>query len=340
MKKETHSQDLFNWSDFPRLAKLLTGGFVAALIPSRFDEAAASSLLRFHPATQPERTMELASLMADVLAHRRSGDWHALAKEHASMTVEDYWGRFRGMGPRGWHPAIEFSGEIHVRNALMAGRGAIFWCMRFSSDIVLKQGFHQLGLPLVHLSGVQHGAGGSRTKLATAIISPLFKRAENPYLSERVVIPLGGSLAYLRRLREQLRGNACVSIFGDPTGRQAVEVPFLTGHRKFATGAPSIAWTENCALFSAYVIRTGKFKYRVVVDEPIQVDRSLPRKEFLKKAVEEFARRMERLVECYPADWQDWVEWKQSQDLSTMIQESSSGTSEDASNEEPTDRIS
>ena len=65
MSKETHDQALFDWSDVPRLAKLLTGGLVAALIPLRFDEAAASSLLRFHPATQPERTAELASLMAE-----------------------------------------------------------------------------------------------------------------------------------------------------------------------------------------------------------------------------------------------------------------------------------
>jgi hypothetical protein len=67
-------------------------------------------------------------------------------------------------------------------------------------------------------------------------------------------------------------------------------------------------------LLTAYTIRTGRFQYRVVVDEPIPIDRSIPRKEFLRRAVGEFAGRMERLVERYPADWQEWAEWKRSQD--------------------------
>jgi len=218
------------------------------------------------------------------------------------------------MGPRRWQPAIEFSGEPQIRSALKAGRGAVFWCMRFGSDTVVKQGFHQIGLPLVHLSLAEHGAWGSRTTLATAVISPFFSRAEKPYLAGRVVIPVGGSLSYLQALRDHLRQNACISVFGNRTGRQRVEVPFLTGHRKFATGAPSLAWAENSTLFSAYAIRAGPFRYRVVVDEPIPINRTLTRKEFLKKAVAEFARRMERLVEHHPADWLEWADWERSRD--------------------------
>jgi DNA-directed RNA polymerase subunit L len=55
------------------------------------------------------------------------------------------------------------------------------------------------------------------------------------------------------------------------------------------------------------------FQYRVVIEEQIPVDRTLNRKEFLKRAVEEFAQRMEELVERYPADWQEWADWKRSQ---------------------------
>ncbi len=324
MEAERQYEGLLRWPDILRLGKLLTGGLVAALTPYRFDQAAADTLLRLHPATRSGSTAELSALMAKTLAHRRSGDWQALADEHARMTIEESWGRFRGMGPGRWRPTIEFSGEPHVRNALKAGRGAVFWCMRFSSGTVLKQGFHQIGLPLVHLSLAEHGAWGSRTTLGTSVISPLFSRAENPHLADRVIIPLGGSLGYLQTLRDHLRRNACVSIFAglsqtnerlrSRTGRQLVEVPFLTGNCGFATGAPSLAWVENSALLPAYTIRTGRFQYRVVVDEPIPIDRSIPRKEFLRRAVGEFAGRMERLVERYPADWQDWDEWKRSQD--------------------------
>jgi hypothetical protein len=315
MQVTRRKEGLFRWSDVTRLAKLLTGGLVAALIPNRYDESAAEILLHFYPASRPVKIAKLATAMANALSARRNGDWQALAEEHVRMAVEDSWGRFRGIGrPGRWCPTIEFSGEPHVRDALEPGRGAVIWCMRFSSDTVLKQAFHKVGLPLVHLSLAEHGAWGSRTKLGTSVISPLFTRAEKPYLADRVIIPLSSSLRYLQTLREYLRRNACVSVFGDRTGMQRLEVPFLTGRRKFATGAPSLAWVETCALLSAYVIRTGGFQYRVVIEEPIPVDRSLSRKKFLKRAVGEFARRMEQLVERYPADWQEWADWKRSQD--------------------------
>jgi hypothetical protein len=299
--------------DVSRLGKLLSGSIAATLLPHRFDEAAVTRLLRLHPSTQPEKVTELAVLMERALASRRSGDWTAIAAQHARVSAENFWGRYRGIGLRGWHPKIEFVGEQRVREALKTGRGAIFWGMRFSSDVVLKQGFYQAGLPLTHLSDAAHGAQESLTTMATSVVSPLFRRAEDRYLAGRILIPDGGGLGYLQTLRDHLRANACVSIFGDSTGRQVVEVPFLHGVGKFATGAPSLAWAEDCALFAPYVIRTGPFEYRVIVDEPIPVDRSLPRKVFVKNAVAEFAHRMELAVEQHPSEWQDWVAWDRSQ---------------------------
>ncbi len=299
-----NSERLFRRRDLPRLAKMLAGGVAATLLPRRFDDAAADRLLRSAPINQ------LAAAMQAALSPRRGGDWRVLAAEQARMMAEYQWGRLRGMGPRDWQPSVEFAGEERVREALRAGRGAVMWCMRFSSDIALKQGFERVGLPLVHLSAAAHGALGSRSMLATRVISPLFRRAENRYLAGRVIIPLGDSLGYLKSLREHLQNNACVSIFGDASGRQAQEVPFLGGYCRFATGAPSIAWAEQCALFPVHVNRIAPWSYRVVVGEPISADRALPRKEFVKQAVPEFAARLEQLVERYPADWQDWSLWR------------------------------
>lgn len=316
MEVARQKEGLFRWADFPRLAKLLAGGSLAALAPNRYDIAAVETLLRLHPFARESTVTELADIMKKTLPAGTNGDrdWRALAETHLRMTAEDWWGRFRGIGGRNWQPIVELTGEPLVREALQSGRGAVIWCMRFSSDIALKRGFHRAGWPLVHLSLAEHGAWGSRTRLGTAVISPLYSRAENPYLAARVIIPPNNSLRYLQTLREHLRRNACVSIFGDRTGRQREEVPFLTGTRKFATGAPSLAWAENCALLSAYVIRTGSFQYRVVVQEQIPVYQSMPRKEFVKQAVTEFAKRMERVVGSYPADWQEWADWSRSQD--------------------------
>ena len=159
---------------------------------------------------------------------------------------------------------------------------------------------------MTHLSREQHGSP-SLTRLGVRVVAPLYCRAENPYLAERVRIPLDGSLSYLNRLRGRLRENACVSIFGEHEGRQGAEVEVLGARWRFALGAPSLAWLEGAELLTVYPLRIAPFHYRVVIDEPIAADRSAPRKAFAQQALAEFAERLERLIVAYPAQWQGWL---------------------------------
>jgi len=142
----------------------------------------------------------------------------------------------------------------------------------------------------------------------------MYCRSENPYLSERVIIPLDGSLAYPKRLRAKVRANACISIFGEHTGRANVEAEVLGVSQKFAVGAPSIAWSEGAALLLAYPLRTGPFQYKLIIDPEIPVDLRIERKRFAAQAVSHFAARLEQLIIKYPADWQGWS----CQDFSVM----------------------
>jgi lauroyl/myristoyl acyltransferase len=244
--------------------------------------------------------------MARVLPAGACGDPRQLAEEYVAMRLEDMWGRVRGVRRYGWRPAIEIEGLEHVHKALERGRGAILWSMRFSSSTVIKQAFFRAGLPLTHLSRDQHGSP-SLTRLGIRVVGPLYCRAENFYLAERVQIPLDGSLGYLNRLRKRLRANACVSIFAEHEGRQSAEVEVLGARFRFALGAPSLAWLEDAELLTVYALRTAPFQYRVVIDEPIAVDGSLPRKVFAAQALAEFAKRLERLIIAYPGQWQGWL---------------------------------
>ncbi len=304
------NQALVSSGDIVRLARLLTGGLLARLTPRNLDQVAADALLRLGAGNWRGSTAELAALMAQSLGPNKKADWQRLAEENVQMASELAWATLRGVSSERWYPNIEFVGESKVRTALKAGRGAVFWCMHFSSAEAVKQGFHQIGLPLVHLGSALHGTAGSSTRFATSVISPLVCRGENRWLADRLVIPSSGSVSHLRKLRGYLQENHCVSIISDTIGRQQVELPFLIGRRKFSTGAPSLAWSENSALFSVHVIRTGPFQYRVIVGESIPVDRSLTRKEFVSAAVLEFGRRMEDLVERHPSDWQEWQIFK------------------------------
>jgi lauroyl/myristoyl acyltransferase len=243
--------------------------------------------------------------MAGGLPEWSEGRVGELAHGHIRTRMEDIWGSMRSMGLSASPPETELEGCDLVREALRRGHGAILWCMLLSSGLAIKKAFHDVGLPLVHLSREEHGAF-TDTRLGVKVVAPFFCRSENVYLAERVQIPLSGSLAYLHTLRRRLRENACVSIVGEHKGRQNGTVEVMGKRWSFALGAPSLAWTEGAALFTVYALRIGSFRYRVVVEPEIPVDQSLPRKVFALRAVEEFARRLEKAIERQPCNWQGW----------------------------------
>jgi lauroyl/myristoyl acyltransferase len=178
--------------------------------------------------------------------------------------------------------------------------------MRFSSATILKQGFYRQGLPVVHLSRVDHGSS-TLTTLGLRIAAPLYCRAENCYLKERVRIPNDESLNYVQTLRDRLRTGNLISIFGEHEGRQNDKAQLLGTTIKLALGAPSLAWLEEAALFTIAPIRVGPFRYRIVIDEAIPVDQAMPRRKFAEQAAQEYARRLEARILQHPADWQGWL---------------------------------
>lgn len=297
------------WLCLADLKKLgvLTGGAVAgAVTPQSWDPAVANTLVRLYELLGSRNVDRVATKMAAVLPPSTTLQPRKLALDYFRMRLEDTWGRLRGMRAFGWQPEIEIEGIERVQEARARGRGVILWGMRFSSATAIKQAFYRAGLPLVHVSAEDHGAP-SKTKLGVRVVAPMFCRAENPYLAARVQIPLDGSLAYLRRLSRDLRDNACISIFGEHQGIQNIEVSVLGARWQFALGAPSLAWRENSGLLTVYALRLGPYHYRIVLDEEIPVIRDISRKQFAALALEEYARRLERLIVAYPSDWQGWL---------------------------------
>lgn len=292
-------------SDVARLAVLVAGGAAAMVAPGRWDPAISNILFRLLVRTAPHKIDRVAEHMSAALPASMLQDPRAAAEEHYRMRLEDGWGRVRGMRRHGWQPRIEMEGLERVREGLSRNRGVVLWSMRFSSATAIKQGFHRGGVPLVHLSSRNHGAP-CISELGVRVVAPMYCRAENHYLAERVQIPNDGSLAYLIRLREHLRSNAVVSVFGEHHGRQNQEVSVLGKHRQFARGAPSLAWLEGSALFTVCAVRMGPFHYKVIVGDEIEVNTGMPRREFADEAVTEYARRLEGLIKDHPADWHGW----------------------------------
>jgi lauroyl/myristoyl acyltransferase len=305
MTNDARHAGWFCWPDIRRSAVLAGGAAAAVFVPQGWDPLVVEFLWRLYFFGFQKTLSRISSKMAGVLPENPENSFPALAEEFVRMRLEDMWGRVRGVRRFGWRPVIETEGLERVRQALDQGRGVILWSMRFSSATVIKQAFYHAGLPLTHLSREEHGSP-SMTRLGVKIVGPLYCRAENPYLAERVRIPLDGSLGYLNRIRRRLRENGCVSIFGEHESRQSAAVEVLGARWRFALGAPSLAWLEGAELLTVYALRTGPSQYRVVIEEPIVVDRSAPRKVFAAQALSQFAQRLERLIVAHPGQWQGW----------------------------------
>ncbi|HUG81288.1 MAG TPA: hypothetical protein VML01_06480 [Bryobacterales bacterium] len=303
-----HKNRQRRWIGFQDLALLviMIGGYLFTIfVPRRWDlrwiEFAQKRLL----SARAHRIQNLATLIRSTLPDISEVESLRVAQEHYRLLLELWWGRFRSVGARGWRPEIEIEGREHLDAALSKGRGAVLWRTRFTENSIFLQGLWRHEAGAVHLSNEGHGSP-DRSRLGIRWSARLYRRAEDPYIEERVLIPMDGSLGYVRRLLEKLGGNNAVSIVGENKGRQNIGGVVFGQPVAYASGAPALAWRSGAELLTAYTIRLATFRYRVVIDPPLYIDRGLERKEFVKESVAEFCKRLERQVKSHPADWLGW----------------------------------
>lgn len=299
-------QRLVAWPDVRRAASLVVGAAVCGVTPQRADPLMAAWVDRAAQRLSPATVPRIAEKMRRALPADQELDAEAAALAFRRMFVEDALARTRGLWRHGWRPELRIQGLERLDRALERGRGAILWGLRFASSTAIKQAFHRIGRPLIHLSRRQHGSP-TTSRFGLGVTAPLYCRAENPYLAERIVIPLNRSPRYLQILRARLRDNQTISIFAEHEGQQNIVAPVLTAEFPFAMGAPSLAWSEDAALLTVSAHREGPFRYRIEIGDEIPVRRSLTRKAFAAEAVAELATRLERLIVRDPSDWQGWM---------------------------------
>lgn len=294
--------------DFLRAIGLGLGYVPSAFIPAPLAPWIIDHLTSVALRLRPGKVERLASRMSMTLGARGAGrDFTESCPAQYQMLLEEAWARARSLHRRGWQPHTSVEGLERLRAAQAAGAGTILWRMSFGSTLVAIIGLWKAGVPLVHLSNERHGAV-SGAWIARHALCPLYRRTENWFLRERVVIPWNGSTgAVMKTLLQRLSSdNAVVSIIGDQFGTQNITTPFFDAQARFAIGSPSLAWKTGAALLPVYSVREGTGRYRIVIGEPIGVDRQLDRKEYVKQAVEEFSARMQETIVRHPGSWSDW----------------------------------
>jgi len=226
-----------------------------------------------------------------------------LAEEWYQRTTELSWGRLRGLHRSGWPVQIDLEGVHHLDRALSRGRGAVLWFSSFCDPVLLMRALAERGTPLCHLSAYTHGAPG-HSRFGVRFVAPVHRSVEKRYLAERIVMRNSSSPGYVKRVRQSLGSNRAVSVRGDLALDATHEADCLGRHCAFSAGAPRIAHSAQAPLLTSAIARLGPAHYRVTIDEELRLPEG--RREFVREAVAEYARRLDcRLMEN-PADWEGW----------------------------------
>ena len=294
--------------DFRRLAVLSGGYLLTGVLPRRLDPWAVGRLLRSSFVIRGVWVRRIVESMQQMLGEAlRGADFESMARSYCEMVRETLWIRFRAFHTTRVPVETSVEGLHLIRNALGAGNGAILWGMSFCETLPVKIALHRACVPLIQLSSAFHGVP-SETQLGLEVVGPFYSAPENPFLLERVNIPADGSLGFLRLLQDRLTENGCVYIRGDLRSRRSnIMAPVFGQDMGFALGAPGLSWSLRSPLLPIHVVRDGPFRYRAVVHPPIEADRSLDKKQFVRESVGQFAEMLERCASESPSDWEIWA---------------------------------
>jgi predicted LPLAT superfamily acyltransferase len=200
-------------------------------------------------------------------------------------------------------PSLRLVGASRLQEALDQGSGAVLWCEQaFSASLLLKAALASSGFQVHHLSRPFHNL--SSTRFGLRFLNPIVRKAEDPYLAERIMIQQGDEMGASRRVMARLKEGKIVSITISSAGAQTVDSPMLDGVLRVATGAPHFALRSGAPLLPVFSYRDGQ-EYLVEVGEPIRLA-GRSREEAFQFAVDELARRLEAHVHNHPLDWVDW----------------------------------
>jgi len=218
---------------------------------------------------------------------------------------EQYLQYLREYRPGGWRPSIRLRARKNIEQALAGGQGGILWVGPFLySNLVVKKGLQQDGFTISHLSVYDHGP--SSTRFGLRFINPIKIKAENRYLEERITIPLGGKLGYIRRIKRRLRENGLISIPCRAFGEKIAEQPILGGRIQLATGAPSFALATRAALLPVFTIRNAPGDFEITIEPPLELPEAKSRHEAVEILLFRYVKLMESYVARYPTSFMRW----------------------------------
>ncbi len=298
----------FTSTDASVLAGLPFLALVSRLVPAGNWPAVARTLSPLAVGDlAPSPKAAAAAIRQTLGAHRPELTGHDVLKGMAAEGILTFLQVLRSYPGGRWTPRVRALNFERVDAGLARGRGVVLWVAHgFHGHLSAKIAFRKAGLQVTHLSHPSHGFSASR--FGIRYLNRLQTRVEDPFIAERVLLPVGGQNTALNVLARRLRANGVVSITGQRGTGRTVAAPFLAGEIRLAPGAPAMAQMTGAALLPVFAFRGEDNVIDVAVEPAIEIQADRPRDEAVGMAVRSYARMLEDYVLRYPKQWLGWVQ--------------------------------
>ena len=197
-----------------------------------------------------------------------------------------------------------FGGRENLDEALAAGRGVLLVTMHWYAGQTAKRYLASLGYPVLTVRKREINYGSSVSRFGKRLLVPVHERFAHAVVRDEVYVEdRRCSLEILRRLR----GGGIVELHLDvPDSARVIDLPFLGQRFGVPTGALRLARVAGCQVLPM-VAWGGARSLELQIDPPLELDRTLPMREFCEKHLPVLARILEAHVRERPdAAWQPW----------------------------------
>jgi lauroyl/myristoyl acyltransferase len=285
---------------------MLAQGLLAWTLPQAAWWPLSRLFAQLDVAMNPARTrQEVAQIEVAYVGTPIASEARSIAVESWANRYEDRFHYLRAWRPDGWEPDIEITGTEHVSEALERGRGIIFWGGTFSfNHLVAKMAYHRLGLQVTHFSRPTHGF--SETLFGVRYLNAICRGIEDRYLGERLMTEEKETPLSLRRMRERLMANGCVSFTVGNRGRRTAAARFLNARLVLATGPLAMAWNTGATLLPVFTLRTEPGRFEVSIGAPIELKKDANGEADYAAALQTYADMVTPFALRDPGQWRGW----------------------------------
>ncbi len=184
---------------------------------------------------------------------------------------------------------VELQGAENFDRALARGRGAVVVAGHFGSWELMGAAVAQMGYPVDFLVGEQHN-------LLVDEMMNGFRRGMGIG-----IIKMGAAAKGVIRA---LRNNRFVAMLSDQdAGDDGTVVEFFDRPASTPKGPAAFALKMNVPIITAFIIREGQGKQKIVLEKPIFGKQTSDKEEDIRKLTQAYTSVLESYIRKYPDHW-------------------------------------